>query len=185
VTRKRSQRSGEADAPITGVASGYLGTGTNLDDTQVLETADLQAAAAAATADVPDEPVSRGAEAASPVAAAVVAAKANDAGNAPPPRPIEKAPVERVVRQRPAASAGAAPGERRLPVLAGIAAFVILLLVAGFGFFSQLDLGVAGPAATVPVAEAATQPPPAATPQPEQKAGKGKGGGCHGRHCGD
>jgi hypothetical protein len=156
VTTKRSQRPGKAEAPITGVASGYLGTGTNLDDTQLLETADLEAAAAAAPVDVPAAP------------------------------PIEKPPVERVVRQRPTARARPASGTGRLPVLVGVAAFVVLLLFAGVGFFSQLDLGVAGPAATVPVAEAATQPPPTATPQPQRKDGSGKGhDGCHGRHCGD
>src|SRR6185436_11268492 len=47
VTRKRSTAKGPAEAPITGVASGSLGTAANLDDTQVLRTADLQAAAAA------------------------------------------------------------------------------------------------------------------------------------------
>ena len=36
----------DPDAPITGVASGSLGTAANLDDTQVMRTADLERAAA-------------------------------------------------------------------------------------------------------------------------------------------
>src|SRR2546430_1976194 len=37
------------DAPITGVASGSLGTAANLDDTQVMRTADLERAVAELT----------------------------------------------------------------------------------------------------------------------------------------
>jgi len=59
VTRKRSNANAEpepnADAPITGVAAGGLGTAAILDDTQVLRTEDLQAAAAASPGWLDDE----------------------------------------------------------------------------------------------------------------------------------
>jgi len=174
---KRRNAKPKAEPPITGVAAGSLGTAANLDDTQVLRTEDLRAAAAEAGWLEEDVPA-----AAEPVAAAEPAARA----------PVAAAPAAAApVAAAPAASAPTAavkpsspPGRRRnVPALAGVVAFVVLLLVAGAGFLSQLDLGTAtGPGFP---AGLSTAPPPSATPEPNPQAGKGGGAGhgpkgCHG-----
>ena len=68
---------------------------------------------------------------------------------------------------------------RRTPALAGVAALVVLLLIAGSGFLSQLDLGAgAGPYAS---ANALIEVMPSAMAEPTQRADKGGGKGkCHG-----
>jgi hypothetical protein len=78
---------------------------------------------------------------------------------------------------------GAARNRRNGPALVGIAALVVLLLVAGFGIFSQLDLGIATGAGHSTAAP--TQELPTSAPAPRPKADKGGGGGhapkgCHG-----
>jgi len=72
-----------------------------------------------------------------------------------------------------------------VPALAGVAAFVVLLLIAGSGLLSELDLGVgAGPAGPVgPAASenALTEAAPSASAEPKGEPGKGGGHGkCHG-----
>ena len=166
---KRRNAKPKADPPITGVATGSLGTAANLDDTQVLRTEDLRAAAAEAGRLEEDGP----AAAADPVAAAEQAAAA----------PMVAAPAASAVTAavRPSPTSGR---RRNVPALAGVVAFVVLLLIAGAGFLSQLDLGTAtGPGFP---AGPSTAPPPSATPAPNPQAGKGGGGaghgpkGCHG-----
>jgi len=170
---KRRNAKPKADPPITGVATGSLGTAANLDDTQVLRTEDLRAAAAEAGWLEEDVPA-----AAEPVAAAEPAAGAPVAA-----APAASAPTAAVKPSSP-------PGRRRnVPALAGVVAFVVLLLIAGSGFVSQLDLGTAtGPGFP---AGLWTPPPPSATPEPNPQAGKGGGAGhgpkgCqgHGHDCG-
>jgi len=154
MTRKRTKAPPEAEAPITGVAAGSLGTAANLDDTQVLRTEDLKAAA-------PDGPDEAAAVAAEPVVAA-------------PPR---------AGAGPPSGAAGAATPiwrRRDAPALAGVAALLVLLLIAGSGLVSQLDLGVgAGRADPGASADALVEAGP--TPTAEPKAGKGSHGKCHGR----
>jgi len=164
---KRRNAKPKAEPPITGVAAGSLGTAANLDDTQVLRTEDLRAAAAGAGWLEENVPA-----AAEPVAAAEPAAGAPVAA-----APAASAPTAAVKPSSP-------PGRRRnVPALAGVVAFVVLLLIAGSGFVSQLDLGTAtGPGFP---AGLSTAPPPSATPEPNPQAGKGGGAGhgpkgCHG-----
>jgi len=164
---KRRNARPKVEPPITGVAAGSLGTAANLDDTQVLRTEDLRAAAAGAGWLEEDVPA-----AAEPVAAAEPAAGAPVAA-----APAASAPTAAVKPSSP-------PGRRRnVPALAGVVAFVVLLLIAGSGFVSQLDLGTAtGPGFP---AGLSTAPPPSATPEPNPQAGKGGGAGhgpkgCHG-----
>ena len=163
---KRRNAKPKADRPITGVAAGSFGTAANLDDTQVLRTEDLRAAAAEAGWLEEDVPAAEPVAAAEPAAAAPVAAA-----------PAASAPTAAVKPSPPS-------GRRRnVPALAGVLAFVVLLLIAGSGFISQLDLGTAtGPGLP---AGLSTAPPPSATPEPNPQAGKGGGAGhgpkgCHG-----
>jgi hypothetical protein len=164
VTRKRSKR--KAGPAITGVASGSLGTAANLDETQVLRTADLRAAApqwfddGEADDEAPSDVV------------------------LPAPAPI----VAATVQPRSGARTGRAPWRRsitgRTPALVGAAAVAILLLVAGAGFLSQLDLGSSsGPGGPgQPSFGFAIEAPPSASPEP----GSGKGhGNCKGKGHGD
>jgi len=229
VPSKRSSATPKPDPPITGVATGSLGTAANLEDTQVLRTEDLRAAAAEAgwlsedepvgpagfagvtAADVippdelallltpPHEPAKRAS--ASRRATAVAAAPTAPARAAPTPAAREPAAPTAVAPSAPPALAASAPDtvaaaptaavtgsapsrhRRNVPALAGVVAFVALLLIAGSGFLSQLDLGLAtGPGSSAGVP---SDPPPSASPQPKAQAGKGGGGhgpkGCHGR----
>jgi hypothetical protein len=178
VTSKRTKS--KAPALITGVASGSLGTAANLDETQVLRTADLEAAA------LPwlDEHVP-GPDAEPEVgprpAAAPIGPTAPVVATTPQARP-------RIQPQSP--QPGRRSANRRVPALAGAAVVLALLVVAGAGFFSRLDLGSAGGTGADqsggPSFEAFVEPSRAATPEP-QAAGKdhkckGKG---HGNNCND
>jgi hypothetical protein len=211
VTRKRSKRKTNGDAPITGVASGGLGTAANLDDTQVLSTADLQAAAPA-WLDEPDPAATAQPDVLPPDELAALQTAPVPVAPPKPERKPEPAPATiavavkaktaarvRSVRAAPAQKSGSASvqrqgspphGGRSMPALAGVVAVAVLLLVAGAGFLSQLDLGLAGVPAGGPASSTApTATAPAATPEPKQEKGKGAGnGGCrghgHGNDCG-
>ena len=203
VTSKRT-RSKKA-APITGVAGGSLGTAANLDETQVLSTADLKAAAPAwldddaperaAPPDVmpPEDLAALGAPSeAPPVATAGAAAVRKAQPEAAPPTvaaPVVPAVVHAAPRVRPQGRSAEQAPSRRVPALAGMAALVILVLVAGAGLLSQLDLGAAGAPTTAPVVVSPTGEPTLATAAPRQEqAGKGKGhckGKGHGNNCDD
>ena len=165
VTRKRTKAATTAEVPITGVAAGGLGTAANLDDTQVLRTEDLQAA--------PDwlgDDAAVAATAESVAAQPVVATR---------PRAMARGSAG-------AASAAVSAWRRRSPpALAGVAALLVLLLIAGSGFLSQLDFGLgagpAGPAASENVLIEAA-PSPTAEPKggKEKCHGKGRGNSCNG-----
>jgi hypothetical protein len=211
VTRKRTKAVPAPDAPITGVAAGSLGTAANLDDTQVLRTEDLQAAAPdwldddapalpaehdpipsdelalLQTAQVATPDVPARAAAATPGAAtaerAVPAAAVAEPVVAARPRARPRGQP-----RRPVAAAGTATSSwrrRSAPALAGVAALLVLLLIAGSGLFSQLDLGIgAGP--TQPVASAKSPIQAAPSPKPKPREDKGGGHGkCdgHGHDC--
>jgi hypothetical protein len=192
-------------APITGVASGSLGTGANLDETQVLRTADLKAAAPAwFDGDAPDLATDSGAIPAEdlallgaakpspvPAPASSEAHAEHDAAHQTPAAPDVATAVHprpRIQPQPPERTRGSA--NRRVPALAGVAVLVALLVVAGAGFFSQLDLGSVGAPGGIqsgsPSFGQVVEASPAATPEP-QAAGKGhkcKGKG-HGNNCED
>jgi hypothetical protein len=69
---------------------------------------------------------------------------------------------------------------RNAPALAGVAAFVVLLLIAGSGFLSQLDLGVgSGPAGPAATAGALIDAAPSPSAEPKKDEGKGGRGKCH------
>src|SRR5690348_10250753 len=119
-TKRTAQR--KPDAPISGVAAGSLGTAANLDDTQVMRTEELLAAApksvdpVEAAASVTEPPPGRLPLAAPPDRIPLAA---------PPARAVEVTPARSVVQfaprwQRP----------RNTPALAGIVAVVVLLLIA-------------------------------------------------------
>src|SRR4051794_4704545 len=129
MTRKRSKPTSKPDAPIIGVAAGNLGTAANLDDTQVLRTEDLEAAAAEWLADD-----------ASP--------RPSPADTPPAPagqRPVPTEPASPAAGMRPAplARSPAVPGpapvrpNRRPLALAGVIALIVLLVIGGSGFVSQ------------------------------------------------
>jgi hypothetical protein len=181
VTRKRSGAKPETprpnrveapingDAPITGVASGSLGTAANLDDTQVMRTADLERAATEAgvaawfTDDAAPEPV-----------------------NAPVPERVKA--LDRVKPRDRVAAPG--PGQtgsrigRRTSALAGAAVGALLMLLAGAALFGSLGSTSPnqGPGQGPPFAESSLEPfaTPSAEPSKEGKGchGKGKGNDC-------
>ena len=165
MSRKRTKVAPNAEAPITGVAAGSLGTAANLDDTQVMRTEDLKAAAPDWLDD--DAPV---------------AASEQDARRAAiPAAPVVAEPPRAKPRRAASSSAASAPiwRNRSVPSLAGVAALLVLLLIAGSGFLSQLDLGSgSGPA---PASSANTLIEAAPSPTPAPKEGKGGSGKCHGR----
>ena len=178
MTRKRAKAAPTAEAPITGVATGNLGTAANLDDTQVLRTEDLNAAAPGWLEG--DAPVLPAEEDAVPLESAEEAAPA--AANSEPV--VAARPRTRARRPRGAAPAATPIWRRRSALaLAGVAALLVLLLVAGSGFFSQLDLGIgAGPAGPAgPAASAGALIEAAPSPTAAPKEGKGGHGKCHGR----
>jgi len=176
-----------ADAPITGVASGNLGTAANLDDTQVMRTADLQRAAAAIagptwlTDDAPPLPDEPEAWASGSVVEPV-----------PDPRDVpvrERVQPRERVQSRARAKAGPQPRRgvnvsRRTSALAGVAAGAVLVLLAGAALLGNpgsltTNSGVGqGP----PFAESSFEPfaTPSAEPTKDAKSchGKGKGNGC-------
>jgi hypothetical protein len=166
------------------VASGSLGTGANLDDTQVMRTADLQRAATAAavpawlTDDAP--PLSDEADAwpdehvvdPAPVARAVPARDHVQ----PPERVQPREPVK--PRQRAVANGGG----RRTSALAGAVVGALLVLVAGAALLGAMGAFGTNPATGgAPFADATEAPAvPTAEPTKEPKDchGKGKGNDC-------
>jgi hypothetical protein len=186
MTRRPSTSSGEPDAPITGVAAGSLGTAANLDDTQVMRTEDLKAAAPDGLEDagaaVAREPAADPPEERAPLQAPPQATPAEPV--APVKMPVSRAaavaqPRETAARPRPAAVDSSTRSRRSMPALAGVAALVLLLLIAGSGFLSQLDLGSGTGPAPASSANALIEAAPSPTPAP--KEGKGGSGKCHGR----
>jgi hypothetical protein len=70
------------------------------------------------------------------------------------------------------------PASRTVPAIVGVAALVLLLVIAGSGFLSQLDLGAAaGPGSAGSFAIVA---PASAAPAAKPPAGKDGGGGGNG-----
>ena len=203
MTRRRSKRKTNGDAPITGVASGGLGTAANLDDTQVLSTADLQAAAPMwldepdpAAAQQPDvlPPEDLAALQKAPIPLATPTPEPAEPTIAVPVKatgavPVQRASTSPVQRRGSSAAEREGSGPRRgrsAPALAGVIAVVVLLLVAGAGFVSQLDLGIANLPGGGPTSSAAAPTAtPAATEAPKQEKGK-RHGDCrgHGHDCG-
>lgn len=155
------------DSPITGVASGGLGTAANLDDTQVMRTADLERAAAEIgvpawlTNDPPPLP---------PAEEQIPAAT-------PEAAPEHLQPRERVKPARRARSS--AEGGRRTTALAGAVAGALLVLVVGAAMLGAMGGFGTNPAAGGPPFADGTQAP-LATPTAEPQK-KGKGEGCHGK----
>ena len=178
VSSKRRITKRKAEPPITGVAAGSLGTAANLDDTQVIRTEDLHAAAAAPVAAPPESTSAASAPRAStPVSAAVASAPPGPRA-APRQRPRPRPRSQPQPQPRPLRQSTTRP---RL-ALAGAGGFAALLLIAGAGFFSQLDLGIAA-VPTIPGA-APTAAPAAGTPAPKPQAGKSHRG-CHGHGHGN
>jgi hypothetical protein len=181
-----ARRAPNPDAPITGVASGSLGTAANLDDTQVMRTADLQRAAAEIampawlTDDAPplhDEPDAwASGSAVEPV---------SDQHDVPP---RERVQPRESVQSRARAKAGPQPRggvnvSRRTSALAGAAAGALLVLLAGAALLG--NAGALTPnsgAGQGPLAESSFEPfaTPSAEPTKDAKGchGKGKDNGC-------
>ena len=175
------------DAPITGVAVGSLGTAANLDDTQVMRTADLQRAAAEGavpvwlTNDAPPMP-----DEAEAWPSGTVVEPAPDPGEMPARERVQSRerarPHERTMaRSRP----GTGPlVSRRTSALAGAAAGAALVLLAGAALLGNVgsltpNSGVGqGP----PFADSSQDPFPTTTAEPTQQGkdchGKGKDNGC-------
>jgi hypothetical protein len=173
------------DAPITGVASGSLGTAANLDDTQVMRTADLERAAAESavpawlTDDAPPLPDEQDAwddEAAvepAPVTRAVPAREHVQ----PPERVRPRSPV------KPRPRGGSNRGGRLTSALAGAVAGALLVLVAGAALLGAMGAFGTNPATGGPPFADATETPaamPTAEPTkaPKDCHGKGKGNDC-------
>jgi hypothetical protein len=184
----------DADAPITGVAAGSLGTAANLDDTQVMRTADLQATAAW----LEDEPQGGPAESSALSSDELALLQGGTIANVESPRSVPPPAVAPAITRPPArATPSLVParprrpgpprterGDRRLPLIAA-GVLAVLLLIAGAGILSQLDLGTAGGTET-PQGFVFASAPPATTAEPQQDAAKGHGkckGNGHGNNC--
>ena len=172
-------------APIIGVASGSLGTGANLDDTQVMRTADLQRAAAEVavpvwlTGDAPPLPDEEDAWAGEAVVGPAAAARAVPVREhvQPPERVQAREPVK--PRQR----AGSGGGGRRTGALAGAIAGALLVLVVGAALLGAMGgFGTNPPTGGAPLADAtgapAAMPTTEPTKEPKGCHGKGKGNDC-------
>ncbi len=184
-------------APVTGVATGGLGTGANLEDTQVFRTEDL-GPAQAADADPPAGPAEHdlAAQHADPAEPAV-----------PPPAvpPMAALPVEPVQREPvPLAPAPSGPvqatvsprrasiGQQRGRGIAGLLAAALVVLT-GVAFMVSRDDNTLGAGQTAPSAEA----PATANPDGNNTGGGGGGDdpgkgkdkdndkGCHGNGRGN
>jgi hypothetical protein len=140
---------------VTGVASGGMGTGANLEDTQEFRTEDLVEAAASA----PEPPASLAPAAGVPVSAARAPVAE------PIAVPVKSAPVHATtVPRRP--SPTRPPGRG----IAGLLAAALIVL-AGVAFVVSRDDGELAAGQTVPSAAAP------ATQAPDANAGGGKGDG--------
>lgn len=179
------RKEADADAPITGVASGGLGTASNLDDTQVMRSADLEAASAHLEGSAPSWLDDDG------------GAWTNDLAEEPD-LPEERDPAENPEHARPAAThrrRGAAvtwPLGARTSAIAGLAAGATIVLLAGAAILgSSGGIGNAADLVQSPLVGEATFEPfatpaarPAATPESTGKGkgcrGNGRGNGCGG-----
>ncbi len=210
MTRKRSKTKAEtprpsgaavgtkppSDAPITGVATGSLGTAANLDDTQVMRTADLERAAAEAgvPAWLTDEPPPLAEEheawSARPWVVEPVpqTLEVPEQREVPPPERVQAAEGVKP-RNRSTTPAPAAAGmrlNRRGSALAGAAVGAVLVLLAGAALLGTLGnsptnqgFGLGPPFADSTFAPLATQ---TAEPQAQGKGNcHGKGNGCKGK----
>jgi hypothetical protein len=162
MTAPRSKFKSDSAAPVTGVASVGLGTGANLEDTQVFPTEDLAAPAAntpepvAATAAPPASPEPAHAE---PEPAPVQPARPL------PSAPIASAPVSPVVAAR---SGRGSPNRQPGRGLTGLLAAALVVL-AGVAFVVASNDGTFGAGESVPSAGAP------ATAAPDANAGAGDG----------
>jgi len=162
-------------APVTGVATGSLGTGTALDDTQVFRISDL----------VDDEPVE---------ATPAVVEPAPATSRARPPRKRARPAPVPVVEAVPIAVApvaatpvmrSATPGREPDARLAGLAAVAIIAVIAGAAILGSHGgatsdggaLGAGnGPVTFAPAPSEAASAAPAANP-PARGRGNGNGNG--------
>lgn len=169
--RSGSESDSAALASATGVASGGLGTGANLDDTQVFRTEDLASAPAVAV-DPPVGPAERdlaaqhanAAEPAVPPAAAppVAALPVEPVQHEPlPVAPVPSAPVQASISSRRTSA-----GQQRGRGIAGLLAAALVVL-AGVAFVVSRD-NTLGAGQTVPSA---------AAPAPANPDGSNLGGG--------
>jgi hypothetical protein len=191
VTRRR-KATRPPDKPISGVAAGSLGTAANLDDTQVLRTEDLEAAAPAwLEADGPA--VAEEADAMPPDELALLHTRPTQVPPAPAPpapgalAPAALAPAARASGPVQSVRSQPRPRSRSVPALAGVAALFVLLLIAGTGILSQLDLGVGAGAEPSTGAKTLVEAAPSPTAKPRKQAGGRDHGKCdghgHGKGC--
>lgn len=157
MTGPRSRFESDSAASVTGVAAGGLGTGANLEDTQVFRTEDL-AAPAAETAEPQESPA---VPTAKPVPVPVASASVAE----PIPAPVPSAPVRPTVVP-PGASSNRQPGRG----LAGLLAAALVVL-AGVAFVVSRGDNTLGAGQTVPSA---------AAPATERPDGAGTGDGGNG-----
>jgi len=158
MTGPRSRFESDSAAPVTGVASGGLGTAANLEDTQVLRNEDL--AEAAASQAEPVEPAAPPAP-----APASIAPQPSPPVARPKVAPVPPAPVRPTVVPR-RTSSSRPPGRG----LAGLLAAALVVL-AGVAFVVSRNDGTLGAGQAVP---SATAP---ATAAPDGKADGGNGEG--------
>jgi hypothetical protein len=163
---------------VTGVASGALGTAANLDETQVLTAADLDAHQA-----VDAEPAIEAEPAVAPAASGSLPPAASAARVRPAPRPpapagargprqVEAAPVLPVVATGISRTAAGRPS--RFGGLAGLLAVGLMLLV-GLAILSTRGNGVASVGGTPP--HAGSTPTQAVPTEKPKAGGKDKGHG--------
>ena len=182
-TKRRPEHAAPDDSPalVTGVASGGLGTGANLDETQVLRTTQAAPEEHAAFAAAEPSPVDSGPVAPDPAmpAAAAPAAVASAPDESAPVEPAPVAPIRSTgVRPRPDARG------RPARALAGVLAAVFLVL-AGVAFLTTAKEATLGTGQSAPaIGPAVTAEPTAGEGDGDGKC-KGKGNGNGNGNCGD
>ena len=173
MTGPRSRFESDSAAPVTGVASGGLGTAANLEDTQILRNQDLAEAAASQA-----EPVEH--VAAPAPAPASVAPQPSAPVARPKIAPVPAAPVRPTVAAR-GTSSNRRPGRG----LAGLLAAALVVL-AGVAFVVSRGDDTLGAGQALPsVAAPATAAPDANAddrkePDDRDDRGKDKDKPCHG-----
>jgi len=146
--RSQSEHENPPVAAATGVAAGGLGTGANLDETQVFRTEELaKPSASRAAPPAEPEPVTN------PEMAEVAAEPVPTPVSPPTPAPTPIAPAPVVARR------ATSPRERRGRGLAGVLAAALVVL-AGVAFVVTRDAGTPVAGQTVPSAAAPATAPP-------------------------
>lgn len=166
-------------APVTGVASGGFGTAANLEETQVLRTANLEAfqalEAERSLTPEPGEAASPGEPVVRVAAAPIVASQPTAPPDAATPVAFAPAPVHAVAAAR-TRSTRTTSNPKLFAGMAGVLA-VVLVVLAGLAILTTNGNSLAGPGGAPPAAGSTPTAEPATADPDTGGSGGGKGHG--------